>query len=326
MNIMFKTGLYFLLVLTVNCLFFSIVYAADQAAATSGQSPAADPVDVIADEAQAPEAQEQKAQQYYIVEIILFQHLNEQGKLSEIWSSPEVLSFDTEIDSNLPFKPPVSLPLSTLPINAEDNMPTDDIPALAEYDLQTHQFIPLRNGIAETSAENYKLADSAAHLRYSPKFRLLAHFGWTQRSLEKNQALPIRITANQFSDQLMPVGEIKLYVSRYLHMQVDLQASECLYNEMAESETDQQLDQQLENAGTTAPAVDEAQQKGIEPLMTMHERCENRVYVFKQNRKMRSRELHYIDNPVFGMLVYVTPLSITKEALPETEGAEAAIN
>ena len=38
--------------------------------------------------------------------------------------------------------------------------------------------------------------------------------------------------------------------------------------------------------------------------------CVNQVYLFKQNRKMRSRELHYLDNPVFGMLVYVTPFKV----------------
>lgn len=334
MNTLFKTGLYFFLVLTVNCTVFSTVYAAEQTAAIAEQSPASEPAEITPDEAEEPEEQ-----QYYIVEVILFQHLNEQGKLSEVWSSPQSLGFNTEIDNNLS----AGLSADTIaqempeaiseavPINAQENILTDDIPALAEYDLHNQEFIPLRNGIAEVSAENYKLADSAAHLRYSPNFKLLAHFGWIQRSIDKNQALPIRITANQFSDQLLPSGEIKLYVSRYLHMQVDLQASECLYNEESDSETDKQLDKQLENADAYTPTANEQAADGqfhnsLVPLTTMNELCDNRVYVFKQNRKMRSRELHYIDNPVFGLLVYVTPLSMAKDALPEmTEKADAAM-
>jgi hypothetical protein len=200
--------------------------------------------------------------------------------------------------------------------NRADDLPlTDDSPALAEYDLQNKKFLPLRNGIAAISAENYKLAESAAHLRYSKDFKLLAHFGWTQRSLSKRQALPIKITSNQFSDSLTPSGEIKLYVSRFLHMQVDLEASRCEYSSgqnvtqesvSQEKNNDAALDKQLEN-GTSQL---EAQNTDV---MRDNNSCTNQVYLFKQNRKMRSRELHYIDNPVFGLLVYVTPFTTGEE-------------
>ena len=229
-----------------------------------------------------PDAGQNKPEekQYYIVEVVLFQHLNQQGKLDEFWHRPDIIDgeFSTSDSSN------------ELNNNNSKNILTNDSPALAEYDLQNRRFIPLRNGIAETSPENYKLTDSAAHLRHSSAFKLLAHFGWTQRSLSKRQALPIRIKSNQFSDSLIPAGEIKLYVSRYLHMLVDLKASRCdIFNkEDKEDKMDIQNNQSE---------------------LTESNQCINNIYQFKQNRKMRSKELHYIDNPVFGMLVYVTPFS-----------------
>jgi hypothetical protein len=215
-------------------------------------------------EAVSIEQSKPEKKQYYIVEIVLFQHLNKQGRRDEFWNRPDF--FDSSLETN------------NLSNNSKNF--TDDSPALAEYDLQNKSFSPLRNGIAKLSSENYKLSDSAAHLRYSPNYKLLAHFGWTQRSLSKKRALPVRITPSQFSGGLMPAGDLTLYVSRFLHMKVDIQASQCDYTPEKNNEE------------------------------TSDKQCSDNVYLFSQNRKMRSRELHYIDNPVFGMLVYVTPFTI----------------
>lgn len=267
MHIIFKTGLYFFLLLSA-----SLPLQAEEQAATEESQPV--------------------KKQYYIVEVVLFKHLNEQGKRDEFWSRPEI--FDNSVTS------------SDFSNSSSESIITDDSPALAEYDLQSRRFSPLRNGIAKTSSEKYKLSDSAAHLRYSPDYKLLAHFGWTQRSISRNRALPIRITSNEFSDGLNPSGEIKLYVSRYLHMVVDLKASQCdASSVLNDTGSDKALDKQLENGTSSLETQSKFQNENI-----ADNQCTNKVYQFKQNRKMRSRELHYIDNPVFGMLVYVTPFTV----------------
>ena len=286
----FRTGFYFFLLLSASIS----LQAEEQAAPEQSNAKQGTPV----------------VKQYYIVEVILFRHLNEQGKLDEFWNKPDI--FDNSLAAANFGSTDGNTDLSN---RASENILTDDSPALAEYDLQNKRFLPLRNGIAKTSAENYKLSDSAAHLRYSKNFRLLAHFGWTQRSLSKNRALPIRITSNQFSDSLMPGGELKLYVSRYLHMLVDLKASQCDYtNTQSKKISDEALDKQLESGRSKLEI-----QAGLQNKNTNDSQCINKVYQFKQNRKMRSRELHYIDNPVFGMLVYVTPYTVNKEAEAEPE-------
>ncbi|MCW8929922.1 MAG: peptidoglycan binding protein CsiV [Gammaproteobacteria bacterium] len=282
MRTFFKTCFYFFLLLTA-----SITLHAEEEATS--------------EQANTEQSSKPVKKQYYIVEVILFKHLNEQGKLDEFWTKPDVfnhsLSQGVDFNSNTTTEPVL----------------TDDSPALAEYDLQNKRFLPLRNGVAATSTANYKLSDSAAHLRYSPNYKLLAHFGWTQRSLSKNRALPIRINSNQFSDSLIPSGEIKLYVSRYLHMLVDLQASKCDYTN-TEKISDEALDKQLESGQSKLEI-----EAGLQNTGTDTTECVNNVYKFKQNRKMRSRELHYIDNPVFGMLVYVTPFTIDNTNTAKTE-------
>lgn len=233
--------------------------------------------------------------QYYIVEVLLFRQLNEQGMQEEYWSRPE----DQGITGD------------TSPL-------TDETPALAEYNLTSHQFLPLRKGIGALSREYYKLADSAANLRYSPDYRLLAHFGWTQRSLSRRYALPIKITADNVSDSLLPEGELKLSVSRFLHLEVNLAASHC--EPLSQPSADEQA-QTKQQTVTTDKALDQKLAQGITPESAVESEaqilnagnCINKVYRFKQNRKMRSKELHYLDNPVYGLLVYITPFTIGGE-------------
>jgi len=214
-----------------------------------------------------------KPKQYYIVEVVLFRHEDTQGKHSEHWEDLSI-----------------------------DNLENNSNYVLAEYNLNAKQFSPIA-GASALSPEHYKLLDSANHIKYSKNYKLLAHFGWTQRSLSKSRALPIQISSNQFSDDLLPAGELTLYVSRFLHMKVNLSASECIYPPIAApvdpQVSDETLDRQLE-AGQSQLEVSEL-------VESSNTECVNNNYLFSQNRKMRSRELHYIDNPVFGLLVYVTP-------------------
>ena len=78
-------------------------------------------------------------------------------------------------------------------------------------------------------------------------------------------------------------GFVRLYRERFLHVAVDLR-----------------YHRDDEDAATRYPYL-----KGEAP-----------VFVMQQQRRMRSGELHYLDHPVLGVLVLVTPVS-----LPETLAA-----
>ena len=227
---------------------------------------------VQAEESAAQEIQS-KPKQYYIVEVVLFRHMTGQGKTSEYWDDQFIENNEDENSSGY---------------------------ALAEYNLDNKQFSPIA-GASALSAEHYKLLDSANHIRYSKDFKLLAHFGWTQRSLSKQRALPVQITANPYIDSLSPNGSLTLYVSRFLHLIVNLTATDCIYPKIPESSqlSSEDLEQAVENNTSLS-----ANKELSDPAYT---ECVNKSLLFSQNRKMRSKELHYIDNPIFGLLVYVTP-------------------
>jgi len=98
-------------------------------------------------------------------------------------------------------------------------------------------------------------------------------------------------------------GQLHLYRSRYLHLVSDLKVQH-----WQSLESNNQLDKSINilpnhsnyeeniipsNSSTPLTAIDEI------PL---------RAAIIKQSRRMRSNELHYIDHPMLGILVRVTPV------------------
>lgn len=227
----------------------------------------------------------------YKVEIVLFKHLSSQGKSSEYWIKPEHLKAATSPDNF--YDNSASLQPDEAISTEQEFIPGNDIkPALARYDMESRSFSPLRDGLNGLASNQYNLANSAALIQQSKHFKLLAHFGWTQPRMSENRALPVIITKSPYNENL-PDGEITLHVSRFLHMNVDLAQTECV---------------------PVSPDSNAATFKSKSPsssttTYTGHTReCIEYTYQFKQHRKMRSKKLHYLDNPIFGMLVYITPI------------------
>ncbi len=227
----------------------------------------------------------------YKVEVVIFKHMSEQGKNSEHWIKPEHFKEASSEDDILYNSAAMQQQDS---ISASNNdAPVNGIqPALASYDMDRHIFTPLRNGLNELSSNQYKLANSAANIQQSKHFKLLAHFGWIQPKMSENRALPIMITKDPY-DENMPEGEIRLYVSRFLHMNVDLAQTECIPLQKRPGEA---VYKATSSSGSTTTYSGQTSE------------CIEHTYQFKQRRKMRSKELHYLDNPVFGMLVYISPI------------------
>lgn len=103
-------------------------------------------------------------------------------------------------------------------------------------------------------------------------------------------------------------GTIRLVVSRYVHVHVDLYYT-------ATVDWREEAARSPEGAGTpggTAPDGSESRRDpAASPSGTRIARGPDGramlTYPFVQQRRMRSGELHYLDHPVLGMLVLVTP-------------------
>ncbi len=135
--------------------------------------------------------------------------------------------------------------------------------------------------------KSLQLTAEAARIDSAPDMELLLHLGWRQPGLAENKAVAVKIDGES-SEQLS--GTLKLTLSRYLHINTDL-----IYREPLSEES---LDQQVGTPNVFSPSEEPAA-LSFEPRF--------QAYHMKQSRRMRSRELHYLDHPLIGMAILVTP-------------------
>ena len=107
----------------------------------------------------------------------------------------------------------------------------------------------------------------------SSRYRPLAHFGWRQAVLDREQAqafeIPVENSTGSYVD-----GTVRVAVERYLHLYLDFQ-----------------LHPAIPDISTPADGL-------------YYELPEIRL---TESRRMRSKEVHYFDNPRFGVIALITP-------------------
>lgn len=126
------------------------------------------------------------------------------------------------------------------------------------------------NGFARLRRSDFTMGDIRARLDRLDAYRPVMHFGWTQTTYPAELTRSIKLSslttpAGGFN------GTVKLYLSRFLHLVVDLQM---------ETEAERLAD-------TVAPAAAFG-------------------YRIQEDRIFRSGELRYFDHPKFGVLAKVS--------------------
>ncbi len=142
------------------------------------------------------------------------------------------------------------------------------------------------------------LKKEARAIKRSSSRKLLLHTSWVQSMHSEKQARPLAIKIGKeytslesgpdysglYSDYSTPAatpvkhkqleGTIRISISRYLHVWTDL-----LFRRPRSSAI-------ADNSGY----------------------IDTQAFRYRDHRKMRSKELHYIDNPSFGILIYALPV------------------
>ena len=153
--------------------------------------------------------------------------------------------------------------------------------------------------------DEYILNNVADRLKKSGRYRILQHVAWRQPVVDKANSQPILVRAGrdfsglfperayrpvEFSDTLTDAeernlttevreldGTINIVIGRYIHLYTDL-----VYRLPRSNPTE------------LRDALDRDQ------ILV--------DYAIKSHRRMRSRELHYIDHPLVGVLIEATPI------------------
>ncbi|MDX1335335.1 MAG: CsiV family protein [Gammaproteobacteria bacterium] len=163
----------------------------------------------------------------------------------------------------------------------------------------------------EMESSEFTLAGAAKALEKSPRYTLLRHIMWEQPGLEESKALKMPIAggrdyreeypkrmqsrweANE-QGQMVEIpgpenlneldGSVTLVLGRYLHIYTDLIFRKPVIVE--------QLDEETQEITETRALFD---------------------IPVQSHRRMRSRELHYLDHPMVGILIEVTPVETEEE-------------
>jgi hypothetical protein len=191
--------------------------------------------------------------------------------------------------------------------------------------------------------KEYQLNDILGSLKRSSRFAPLLHLAWRQITVDEAHTKPVLLytgmtdplppsayvpeaeqeasedTAEQTGESgalappLVPateedtkigpenpelVGTVRLSVSRYLHLEADLVYRTAVAQAMAKPVPDFDLWYDRPYATLHEPQG---------PAYTLETWKAVQGFRMFESRRMRSKELHYLDNPFFGLVVLVTP-------------------
>lgn len=164
----------------------------------------------------------------------------------------------------------------------------------------------------------------AQKLQRSGRSEVLFHNAWRQVITNKNNAKAILITGGQtYGKHQSLEGSIRLSVATYLELQTNLWFAQFENNTGQEdarqwpeiplspnkiavsanalsAESEMELEQALEN--DKAQLLDSSSSTA-----TGNSFVTRNIILLQQERDMRSSEIHYIDHPVVGIIIQVTP-------------------
>jgi hypothetical protein len=155
--------------------------------------------------------------------------------------------------------------------------------------------------------DSYQLATAMGHLRRILRYKPLFHEAWTQNLTDRKRSPSILITGgDEYGKHRELEGSIKISVERYLHVETDLWLHQFMPN-FGQTKILQVPDlplggQQLGPESSLSSQFDDILK---EPYQI------NRSVTLRQARRMRSKEIHYLDHPMFGMILVITPLDNT---------------
>lgn len=134
---------------------------------------------------------------------------------------------------------------------------------------------------------SWRLSGAELALKQAGGLTPVIHTAWQQPVYNRNAARPHYLKSDREIAPGTPLveGMVKVSVSRYLHVNLDLLMR-------------------------GAPAGAARLPGGFQ------------TFRFNEHRRMRSRELHYIDHPLMGMLIMITPVSSAAPRHSENDAAQ----
>jgi hypothetical protein len=273
----------------------------------------------------------------YAIEVIVFEYAGSAANTTEVFT-PEVkvvdvlpppgAGFSADISPELPVDEMV-MPdeLPTVEMSMDDDLPDvampidDDLPltmvmipdeigtegevleepAFVLLPGETLEEIPTyeSRGIQLIPPEEYQLQSAWNRLKRLAAYRPLMHTAWIQPTVEKEatKTFPLRRIGDP---PLRLEGTISLYLSRFLHIAVDLSLEQKAPQRI--SATEERIRREGDSGSRAAPDFNSA-------IITS-----SNFYRIEEDRIVRNNESRYFDHPKFGVIAKITRI---EEEVPD---------
>lgn len=225
----------------------------------------------------------------YAVEMIIFRYAQEVSTGSEVFLAEQ---------------PALEAPIIDEEPLLIDGEPLEEIPPVSRIyrDIE----------LTLLPEDQYTMEEIMSRLERLDVYEPLMHFAWTQATWRDEDSQPIELASLGVPPPGLN-GRLHLYLSRYLHLVVDLQ-----------------LDAPLETAATdgrrdTISSVGDY--RSLNSPVLPSERYDVAAsapvrYHIEENRILRSGDIRYFDHPKFGVLAKVTRAEERPEDPLETDDSE----
>ncbi|CAH0533790.1 hypothetical protein VST7929_01665 [Vibrio stylophorae] len=198
----------------------------------------------------------------------------------------------------------------------------DKLPAIDYTDTKVYADF---TGVRKLPSSSYRLKRQYEALQNHAGFTPLFHAAWRQGDWSSRRAPVFHIQAGQnFASQFNPdgtpiepgqvvsttplyelEGTLQVYVQHYLFTKVNLDLRKPGQREVVIGADIEQPVEAVED-GTESDAVVVGQLQQIEKQVEVESFL--KTFRMQQLRKMGSGEIHYLDHPLMGMLIYVRKL------------------
>ncbi len=266
----------------------------------------------------ASNADEENDARWYEVELILFTHSNPQALDAEQW--PAIIGADLPLEA----LKELHLPQETAPKATDEIEITGVKSSSAEASAGDATKAPVAFQLLDES--EWQLQKTARRLRRSSRFEPLLHVAWRQPTYARAHARPVLLYDGMTKPLIINgrppseaeihagppnpklIGTVRLSVARYLHLATDLIYRIPVTQQAAVPIPDFDL-----WYDRPYPTLYEPQG----PAYRLEEWPAVRGFRLRESRRMRSKVLHYLDHPLFGLVVLITP--IQRPQAEETE-------
>lgn len=175
--------------------------------------------------------------------------------------------------------------------------------------------------IFRTEAADLTMQDTFERLRRLDAYQPILHGGWTQNTVERDVARPIQVRILG-DTPLRLSGELTLYLSRYLHLIVDLALDDddpfLVPTEDYANDVDRQgnTEEDVPYYGDTRTRDRFSYADASEPPPSIVR------YRIVEDRIFRSGEVRYFDHPKFGVIAKITRYEVEDPADPPATDEE----